>query len=75
MGLSTADPSAPDLSAFSLCATHGGDAPVGAVEVTCTSPVSGRYLAVRIVGSSEALVLCEVDVYQGIGELYDDVNP
>ena len=72
VGNNIADPTSPDLAAYQLCATYSGIAPAGAVDVPCSAPAIGNFLAVQIVGANETLQMCEVVVYTDIGMMLDD---
>lgn len=53
-------------SSYTECAAAAG--PISAnTQVPCDSPVTGRYLAIQMAGSSKQLAMCEVNVYTSQG--------
>ena len=45
------------------CGSYGSTAKVANIEMVCTSPLSGRYVHVKIPREKAILTLCEVEIF------------
>jgi hypothetical protein len=48
------------------CVWFPGTLPAGATRLTCTRPITGRYVSVQIIGKPGILTLCEVQFHVAV---------